>query len=371
MLANWVPAPETAQLDDDSNTTYVSSAFINFQLPGGPSISNSTVAFTCTVDVWWARGVQTGGSVGDENTDYIDTATILTATTSDVDLESFMYKVIPVPGNSWRQVCIDPDWLATLTPPISKNSLPGENAMAALVSSSGLDNSTGMIDDWASVGYMFETIVGVYIADAMSRMGFTENIGYPLNSFVPAMPYWDNAPSSQTSLLSGVYEFTPPPGSGPATKLNWSVTVSGYAYRADSAAYYLALTVLFVHALFALAHMVYLLRSCITRNAWICEAWDSYLGLYTLAIVSAGSWTAAAGVQRIFHNAGVGIDHYRTYKTRACVRVTSAANATNPTGPSSTAAGQSGGTGNDVALLFGDDSLRARLPELKVDEVYG
>lgn len=52
------------------------------------------------------------------------------------------------------------------------------------------------------------------------------------------------------------------------TKVHWSVTVIGYAYRADGVAYYLAIAVLLIHATMALLHIAQGLRKGMMLDAW-------------------------------------------------------------------------------------------------------
>ncbi|CAF9930488.1 MAG: hypothetical protein ALECFALPRED_004612 [Alectoria fallacina] len=160
---------------------------------------------------------------------------------------------------------------------------------------------------------------------------------------------WDNSASSQQSLLAGTYVF--PPSVGTATPLHWSVVVGGYAYRADSLAYYLALTVLFVHAALALGHVVYGLRTRVC-----CDAWDSLVGLMVLAANS--GMAGASGIADVFENASAGIERYRTMDTQVRVRAL-------PTSGAS-AAGQ-----EDVKNPFGDKTLAAEYRALEVDKTYG
>lgn len=214
--------------------------------------------------------------MGDVDADYIQTATILNTRPFSADLKGYQYNFLPIDDGTWRRVQMDTEWLNGLTPPLPSNR-PGWNSLAALLTNIGLDNSTGLIFELNDVTSMLETVIATLVADGMSPQGYAGNTG-PLQHFSDAQNLlpWDNSASSQQSMLAGSYSFPPPAGT--ATQLRWSVVVAGYAYRADSAAYYLALTVLFLHASLALGHMVYVLwtRVC-------CDAWDSFVGLVVLA----------------------------------------------------------------------------------------
>lgn len=333
--------PETARLSDNSYTTDLPSAFLSVQIPYSGS-NNTGTTFTCSVDARWAMGIYSGGPVGDVDADYVQTATIQN-TRPYPDLTGYQYNFLPVDDGSWRRVQIDTDWLNALTPTLS-NSTSGWTSLAALLTGMGMDNSTGEIIQWADVLSVLETVIAALVADGMSRQGYAAN-GGSSTQFSDALNLlpWDNSASSQQSLLAGMYAFPSPEGT--ATQLHWSVVVGGYAYRADSLAYYLALTVLFLHAALALSHVSYILwrRVC-------CDAWDSFIGLLVLA--------AKSGAVDMFENASAGIERYRTMSTQVRIRAspTSGAGAANQ---------------EDVKILFGDQTLPAGYQTLEIDQTYG
>ena len=317
------------------------------QIPYSES-NNTGITFTCSVDARWAMGIYSGGTVGDLDVDYVQTATIQN-TRPFPDLPGYQYNFLPIDDGSWRRVQIDTDWLNTLTPTLG-NSTSGWTSLAALLTDMGMDNSTGMIVDWDDVPSVLETVIATLVADGMSRQGYAANGGYSthFSDALNLLP-WDNSASSQQSLLAGTYAF-PHPGST-ATQLHWSVVVGGYAYRADSLAYYLALTVLFLHAALALGHVAYILwrRVC-------CDAWDSFVGLIVLAAKS--GMPGASGAVGVFENASAGIERYRTMSTPACVRVV-------PT------SGVNAASHEDVKILFGNTALAAGYQMLEIDKTYG
>ena len=345
--AQWITVPESAQLSDNSYTTDVPSAFLSVQIPYSESNDTGTT-FTCSIDARWAMATYTGGPIRDVNADYVQTATIQN-TRPIPDLTGYQYNFLPIDDGSWRQVQIDTDWLNTLTPPLG-NSTSGWNSLATLLTDIGMDNSTGIIVQWNDVPSVLETIIATLVADGMSRQGYAAN-GGPSTHFSDALNLlpWDNSASSQQSLLAGTYAFPPPVGI--ATLLHWSVVVGGYAYRADSLAYYLALTVLFIHAALALGHTVYVLWSRVC-----CNAWDSFVGLIVLAAKSGMS--GASGTVNVFENASAGIERYQTMSTQVLVRALPVSGVT--------AASQ-----EDVKILFGDETLAAGYRTLETDKAYG
>lgn len=344
----WIGVPSTARLSDNTFTTDLPSAFLSVQIPYSGS-NNTGTAFTCSVDARWARSTYSGGPVGDVDADYIQTATIQNARPVTPDLTlGYQYNFLPINDGTWRRLQIDLDWLNTLTPPLA-NSTSGYTSLAALLTDMGMDNSTGTIVDWIDLSSVLETVIATFVADGMSRQGYTSNGGSSTN-FTDALNLlpWDNSASSQQSLLAGTYHFPPP--AGLATPLKWSVVVGGYAYRADSLAYYLALTVLFLHAALALGHVVYVLwtRVC-------CDAWDSFVGLIVLAARS--GMPRAPGAVDVFENTSVGIERYRTMGTQVRIR-------TLPTSNIASASQE------DVKIFFGDEGLAGGCQALKIDKAY-
>lgn len=344
----WIMVPKTARLSDNSYTTDLPGAFLSVQVPFSGS-NNTGRAFTCSVDARWAMATYSGGPVGDLDADYVQTASIRNTRPFIPGLQGFQYNFLPVDDGSWRRVEIDMDWLNTLTPPLG-SSASGWTSLAALLADMGMDNSTGIIVDWSDVLPVLETIIATLVADSMSRQGYAANGGSSrrFSDALNQLP-WDNSASSQQSILAGTYTFPPPVGT--ATQLHWSVVVGGYAYRADSLAYYLALTVLFLHATLALGHATYVLwyRIC-------CDGWDSFIGLIVLAAKS-GMPAASAAVD-VFENASAGIERYRTMSTQVRIRALHASGAT----PVSQ---------DDVKILFGDEELAAGYKELEIGKTYG
>ena len=294
-------------------------------------------------------GIQSGGPVGDLYADYIQTAAIQKSRHFAPDLRGYEYNFLPIDDGSWKRVKIEMDWLSNLTPLLG-NSTSGWTSLAVLLSDMGMDNSTGAIVKWDDVTSILETVVATLVADGMSRQGYAANGGSSthFSDSLSLLP-WDNSASSRESILTGAYKFPPP--AGVTTLLKWSVVVGGYAYRADSVAYYLALTVLFLHATLALCHMVYMLRKRV-----YCDEFDSFIGLMVLAAKS--GMPVHSGAVDVFENASSGIDRYRTMgtKVRVMAKATSAGNV---------------GSHEDVKILFGNEKLGAEYQALKSNEVYG
>ena len=344
----WVTVPKGAQLSDGSYTTDVPSIFLIVQIPDF-NANQTGPTFTCSVDARWAVGTYSGGPVGDVDADYVQTATVKNTRPFTSDLEGYQYNFLHIDDGSWRRVQIDIDWLYALTPPLGSNT-SGWTVLAALLKEIGMENSTGIVTDWLDVSSMLETITATLVADGMSRQGYSANGGsVGLTSDALYLLPWDNSASSQQSLLAGTYAFPPPVGT--ATQLHWSVVVGGYAYKADSLAYYLALTVLFLHAALALGHVGYMLwtRVC-------CDAWDSLVGLIVLAARSGMPGPSGAAI--VFKNASAGIKRYRTMSTPLRLRALATSRVT--------ASSQ-----EDIEILFGDQTVPAGYQTIEIDKAYG
>lgn len=335
-------------MSDTSITDDLPSAFLSVYVPDSESDQSGTT-FTCSVDARWAEAVYTGRPVGDIDDDYVQAATVQ-STREFGEITGYEHNFLPTNDSTWRRVQMDLDWLNMLTPS-TNNSTSGSTSLASLLTDVGMDNSTGIIFNWVDVTTTLEGIIATLVADGMSRQGYADN-GGSSRHFSDAsnlLPY-DASASAMQRLISGTRAFPPP--AGRATVMKFSVVVGGYAYRADSLAYYLALTVLFLHAALALCHVAYLLWTRIC-----CDAWDSIIGLIVLAATSGVPTTSPSAVD-IFKNAATGIERYRTMKTKLHVKRSS-----------TSAPGVAAQT--DVNMFFGDEKLAAGHQKLEIDKSYG
>ena len=325
-------------------------------------------------------GTNKGGPIGYTNVEYVQSATIR-STRSPLDAAGHSFNFLPIDDGTWRRVRMDLDWLGSLTPSLStNNSAQDWTSLSALINNIGLDNSTGLIVEWESGIATLEVIVAALVTNGLSRQGYTANVGTP--EHIPDRDHlvpWDSSPDAQTSIIAGTYAFPSPTPNATtanpvaATQLTLSITAAGYAYKADSAAYFLALTVLFAHAALALGHIIYL---CIFSRI-TSEAWDSLVSLLLLAIVSgqrtltassSNSGASSSSSSQTFGNAGAWVERYKTFSTPAYVRaVPSRGSTSNGNGTNNV---PTGNVEEDVALVFGD-ALGNRLPALKVREKYG
>ena len=182
--------------------------------------------------------------------------------------------------------------------------------------------------------------------------------------------------------MAGTYKFPRPSNTTdpPYTVLDSTVELTGPAYRADSNAYKLALAVLFVHAVLAMVHMAYVIKTGV-----FCNTWDSMTNLIVLAarsnriikrpvnnnrahVNSSDAADDASNTAALFRNAGSGVERYRTMKTEVRIRAHHGTNYSVAAGPV--------GRGTDqqqVRILFGkdDDTLvRAGFGKLEIGKTY-
>lgn len=197
---NWIPRPGSAQLNNYKNTTDLPGAFLSVSIPPSQP-GNDNVIISCSIDARWAMGTYSAKSVG--GFPYSQKIEIASDRQPSSTLRGGFYHW-PKDDGSWRRVMIAPEWLQTLTP-LLNDSQPGWTSLASLLTSIGVDNSTGLIDDWARAASVIEWFTGLLVADAMSRQGFTDNINH-----VTEPTSWDIGPSTQKKLLAGSCKFPHP-----------------------------------------------------------------------------------------------------------------------------------------------------------------
>lgn len=366
----WIDMPQSALLSNGSVTDYLPSALINIALPNQTNSSMGTF-LTCSVDARWAMGEYKGGPIAPgsflrQSTRYVQA----------VDLQG----TDPF-ANSSRPVQMDIDWLLNLTPATSNDTT--STSLAAILTAMDLD-SLGNITNATGISLvapaLVETVVAAVVADGMSRVGYTALVQAGDQDFyLPVEP----AGSIWPRFMAGKYNFPRPSSPGPFTALDWTVEVSGLAYRVDSNAYKLALAVLFTHAALALAHFAYVVYTRVlggTRDSFlgsVCDTWGSFLGFVVLAARSGvegnvGVANGAGGPRDpaiLFKNAGAGIERYRTMETEVRIRSKQTRGTNNPT----VQGGVTGGSGQQVEILFGRDGnslARAGFKRLEIGKAY-
>jgi hypothetical protein len=305
-----------------TNGTYTSdfpSAFLTIQIPHYNS-TGEFVAFACSVDGRWALGNNINTNVEDDS--YLSDSLQHGEVLSTVPLAPGS-RFLPLPDGTWSKVSMNLDWLNTLTPLLNSSdaeagNVPGWTSYAALLTEAGIDNSTALVASWRDIKPILEAALAVLVAEGMARVGFSANGGnMKMESDAGSIlnisrANGDVTPDSLNSLLrddgNAVH---PPKGVGPEnlTKLHWGITISGYAYKADSLGYYLAIAVLFTHVLLALGHIVY---SFYTQQS--SDAWGSFEDLMALSHSSQPD-------PQVLKNTSAGIECHSTIRRRVRIRV--------------------------------------------------
>lgn len=344
---------------------------------------------TCSVDARWTKANYRGQPVDAFNAHYTQQASWIQSQQYSHDLVGWQYSQRPVAGGYWRKVQIDHDWLEALTPSMDNNTA-GATSLAGLFADMGIEHNEKYTDIVPAV----EAIIATMVTDGMSRTGF-RSVGKPADQLTDPLNILPDVSSSDwTSFVGGRHRFPRP--DGPATELRLSMSIGGYAYRADSKAYWLALTVLFLHAALALAHLGYVILTRVFSNAW--ESITSFIVLAALSGTESGPSTiikvegtsnAAVGsfsgtASHVFGYASSGISRYRTMNTlvkirtrkkiqTSCAATTTAATPASATASASIPVGQN--VSEEVEMLFGqrDDLILEGegYRKVKVNKAYG
>ena len=366
----WMVIPQSALLSDGSVTNHLPSALINVALPNQ---TNSSIGsfLTCSIDARWVMGKYKGapisaGSWSQRSMEYVQT----------VDLQA----TEPF-DNSSSSVQMDIDWLQNLTPATS--NVATSTSLATILTAMDLTNISNLASTNVSkiVPELVETVIAAVLADGMSRVGYTTLVqAGDLDFYLPEEPL----NSIWKRFMTGKYKFPRPSTPGPLTELDWTVEVSGLAFRADSNAYKLALVVLFIHAALAITHTAYVICFRVFRGTddsfrgFVCNTWDSILGFVVLAARSGAEENAgvtngtgtAVSTAALFQNTGAGIERYRTMKTQVCIRT----KPSRGTSHSAVRAGSTRGNGQQVEILFGRDEntlARSGYSKVEIGKAYG
>ena len=370
----WVDVPQRALLSNHSHTADVPSALFNVALPKSDNSSTKSI-LTCSVDARWVMGNYQG----------LPIKVVQDLYEQRIGLQD--QYVFDTPGKdkdgSWRPVQIDIDWLQNLTP--APNNDTTSTSIAAILSAMDLDSLDGT--NGSNITSFVETVVAALVADGMSRVGFEGLLQEGAQFTTPLSFLPEEGPANiWQRFMAGTYKFPRPTNTTdpPYMVLDWTVQVTGLAYRADSNAYKFALAVLFGHAALAIAHMVYVMKQGV-----FCNTWDSITNLIVLAARSSciiqrssdnnrGQVNSSRTVDdtsetaALFKNVGSGIECYRTMKTEVRLRTHHGTNypAATVDAPGSVASG----TDQQVRMLFGRDEntlVQAGFRELVIEKAYG
>lgn len=234
---------------------------------------------------------------------WINTTIVGTEFDADVGGKYFVYAELPsdyingVPGAKFPfvkdqvKVTMDSEWLTVLTPTIhpstTNTTLPGYTTLSDVFYVMGLLNGYTTLP---AVVNQVESVIATFVADGMSRIGYSANGGNT------TLSGWRNKvvsryntsfdPTSQwgKAVYSGsaTTPFVPGYDASNSTYLRFNTYLQGYSYKADSLTYWLALALLYVHAIMVVSHTMYR----VIRKRESSVAWESPTDLLTLALVS-------------------------------------------------------------------------------------
>ena len=257
------------------------SAFMTVRIPydlDSDGNAKTSALFACTVDARWALGDNIGNGLPITDNMLMYPAVKETRKPTD-GLDASDGSFLPKEGPSWRTVSMDLKWLELLVPKLNRSTSNGKAGWTTLAKSftdAGFDNATGLVaaNTWPSLGSTIETTIATTVVDGMSRIGLSANGG---NMRHASDRYnWMRFMKDKSGhrdfnrLLDGRGSVLPPMNVAKAnlTELRWSVTVAGLAYKTDGIVYYLALAVLFLHTVLAFGHIIYMLVTCKSSDAW-------------------------------------------------------------------------------------------------------
>ena len=304
------PAAEPLALSNGSITSYAPSAFLSVWLPASNN-SSSGSAWTCTIDARFAPGLNIGNHLGDQTNIGSDFITVgsLTDTRAPNVSDPTGKGFLPRQDGQWKVADLDIEWLNNLTPSYPMNAtqvvIPSngstQTTLAAILQGAGIDNRTGAVGDWGEVRSPIESMIASVIVDGMSRIGYSVN-GGNLDDVAAQMNQagFELEPSTLFNAFLNGKASIPPSWTNDTsnlTRLEWTATIAGYAYKADSLAYFLALALLFGHATLATAHISYRVYTARSSDAWASSS--ELLVLAQQSVPAKHAWgNTCAGIQR-------------------------------------------------------------------------
>lgn len=295
----WLATPDTEEIGTRVNGDDIagmSSAYLNVQIPAYNDSTMGVLA-SCSIDARWVAANIIGKGGIYEHTQ------ITYGVEHDVGWANLPISFSGRDDPIYRSVRLNVDWLEGLTPKFGDNTADTWTTLAYMLTEIGVDNSTGSIGDWRHAEIAIQNLVSTVVADGMSRVGFERNGGLANTTSKPWPLAQDPGQDSYDPILAGTYvlpfAYDYDGSASDRTEMHWSTTVTGLGYRANSLAYYLALTVLFTHTGIALIHTIWAFTT--RENS---TAWGSLTELMVLALRS----TPPSGLT--LENASVGIDQY-------------------------------------------------------------
>ncbi|KAJ5655060.1 hypothetical protein N7490_002063 [Penicillium lividum] len=307
VTAQWRPISnyEPIGVNVDPQGNWISgwpSVFLDVQIPYQDQ-SSTGVFMSCSIDARWAVGDVVGTNIGYMSGVPVQQPSIPTQA-------SVLNNWPAVNDGTWQTVRLEQSWLDALTP-VLDNTTSHWTTLSSVISATGADNSSSLVVAYGDIIGSVEAAIASLVVDGMSRVGYVDNGGqYEHISDSEYLFYipTDDGGKSLDALLEGTLEIPPSASDSQSTPLRWDVAITGLAYNGNSASYYLALTVLYIHALLAILHTAYSLW-----NRMSFSAWESLTDLLVLCLTSS---SASAELE----NTTGGINEHALYKKRTWVR---------------------------------------------------
>ena len=348
IAAVWRVAPHgSATLTDGSAIDYFPSTFLDLQITHNGTFEPFGAAYTCSIDARWIRRDTVGTQFN-----YDDPSSYFVFGEDEYGNENtFPYADESIPAHGAVKMTLD--WLNNLTPPLDDQN-NGYTTMSQIFEATRLDDA---FTDQAPKLPFTESIIATVVADGMSRVGYLDNGGdvtladfhknYLDDGSGGGMYDFENVDFTDMAYYDGA-RLPLPRGhdTSNSTLVSWSVSISGYSYKADGVAYWLSLMVLFVHSLIAVAHTAWILSKRVSSGAWH--------SLVELLVLSQNSEPS-----RELRNTCSGIEKDKTFKKRAKICVVGVSDTAYSTGR------------EQVQLLFDDAKHRLATSQVDVNASYG
>ena len=242
--------------------------------------------------------------------------------------------------NTYPRILVDHEWAKYLNP-VAKSD--NSTAFQTMLKIANLWDSD-QVEDYNDAQHKVESLLATVIANALARRDYGRELAGNLlgdsgglSDNRETVAEWANQmmPSHGRAMGPGGNAFNVSLSDQQnSTKFTMHTTANGYAYSSQGSAAQFAMFVLFLHALLAVGHWIYMSWSKQSSSSW-----DSIAELVALAMNSRRS--------EVFENAGAGIDSADLFKnqTRVVERE------------------------GHLELLVGDSSARGA--SIKANDVYG
>ena len=215
-------------------------------------------------------------------------------------------------NNTYPRIFVDHEWAKYLNPVARSDNSTAFQNMLKIANLWGSDQA----DDYKDAQHKVESLLATVIANGLARRDYGRELagsllGEPngLSDNEAILVEWAEQmmPSHGRPMGPGGNAFNITPSDQQnSTKFTMHTTANGYAYSSQGSAAQFAMFVLFLHALLAVSHWIYMSWSKHSSSSW-----DSIAELVALAMNSRRS--------EVFENTGAGIDSADLFKNQTRV----------------------------------------------------